>query len=305
MTPAEGPKGLSDRTLALLPYGLIALLVAGIAHIGYYNFHRSPERAQAREFASHEPSEQPACMRTDIGGILACLATAAKAEHDAQQRYEELVAQQDMAKSALIVVWISILGVAVSLAGVIVIHETLRETRKMTIATRDIGQQQSAAYVSTPSMMCELDSTDAAPRLTLTLVNSGITPAKAIEIFAEASIETWGDIQSHKRPEGEHHAQFVTPLAANETREVRVWGWRSAIALTEYLDAREESDADPHRVIGSFPAYMIRGFIRYADVYGQVYESDFAFCMDQLTYGSFPLAPLHVHLPTYVKVQRN
>lgn len=77
------------------------------------------------------------------------------------------------------------------MAGIILIYATLHETRRMTVATREIGENQSKAYVNASSIEAKqiklteyLDTTE----IYIFLKNTGQTPANDIVVGGQAII---------------------------------------------------------------------------------------------------------------------
>lgn len=128
---------------------MIFLLVIGAAvHFSHYSQAQKEHRERA---ASYEvvPSERysTCAERGDDFARLLCLVEQATAEQEQERARANLHAQQDMAMWAAALLWASVVGIAVSLTGILVIYATLHETRQMTVATREIGEAQTRAYI--------------------------------------------------------------------------------------------------------------------------------------------------------------
>lgn len=127
---------------------ILLLLIGGLWHVSSYNHHQREHRERAAGYEVHGEDRYSRCaeLGNDFERI-ACLVEQATAEQEQERGRADLNAQQDMATWAVALLWASVIGIVVSLAGIVLIYATLHETRAMTVATREIGESQTRAWV--------------------------------------------------------------------------------------------------------------------------------------------------------------
>ena len=125
------------------------------------------------------------------GSDASCLAEFIDAEAEKKARTYDLVAQQDMAKWAFVLMLMT--GV-----GIYFLRETLVETRKVTLETRRIGEAQTRGYFSVIKAEYELpENTEITAttdphrkqKIIITVQNSGQSPGR--KIACELSLDVY------------------------------------------------------------------------------------------------------------------
>ena len=135
--------------------GGAVLVFTGAALFGWWRFdlyqsQHSYERQKAAEYQANQAAQEIAVCRFPS----VCLDDAAGITPNPQTKtpdyatYYDLKAQQDMSEWTYALLWVGVLGLIATVIGIAFVYENLRETRRMTIATREIGEAQSRAYLT-------------------------------------------------------------------------------------------------------------------------------------------------------------
>lgn len=260
----------------------LVLLIFGVLGFQWSLEYRDRHSTEQKE-ASTQTIEQPTsyrCAVTIMNSGFACRAVRkpGTSERDKAEQYD-LRAQQEMAEWAFAMMLIAAASVWIGVAGVAVVGWTLHETRQMTLATREIGESQSKAYVNVSK--AETNLVKVTTKINITqilayLTNTGSTPAIDIVIGGEVII----------------YDKSFTPLGTD--REI----CRAEIYPHGIVDLPPNSD--PQRVAFSLPNNVAKtlkesgfnalasvylrfeGNIRYWDVFENRYLTEFIFeCLIQ------------------------
>lgn len=102
----------------------------------------------------------------------------------------DLQAQQDMSRWALLLFYASVVGIIWSAGGIYLLFQTLRETRLMTEATREVGEAQLRPFVDLKlnGGMLQSDHPESRLHLSCSLSVSGTSFAKNVRIEITAYI---------------------------------------------------------------------------------------------------------------------
>lgn len=272
--------------------GITTLLLIAVAITSVRYFHNSAQqRADAAAARGNYFAHQQECAGFTLPvAWLECLIDKANASHDQRHAQQDLRAQQDMAGATLVLMATGIIGLLASVVGIIFVYENLREMRNQTLATREIGENQSKAYAWVSEISVRFpkplgDGQGLIDRIlgssitaTLTIRNEGQTPA--IEVSAWAVIEmTLADkiylnkIQLEQQTKKEPRARVIAPNQPTK--------------LTLHIDdTRETAERTPAGVISPNdwgpihgpPLFEISGTLQYRDVFSRKwYHSTFKF----------------------------
>ena len=159
---------------------------------------------------------------------------------------------------------------------------TLWQARCATIETRRIGQEQTRAYLAVIAATAEIRDDGplqlGTPKITLSLSNSGSTPATKISYFCGASVIKVGEQSQFICATDLPYLTILPNIAANGAREISAMCQGMAPALQEVDRLWQEVNDDTP--IGQMPCAVVWGAVIYDDVFGQTFRSDFAFLLD-------------------------
>jgi hypothetical protein len=110
------------------------------------------------------------------------------AERD-QRSQSDFEAQARMARATDYMAWAAFLSVGVAVVGIYFIKRTLDETARASAAaydavktTREMGEAQVRAYLTIKEMMLGFNDSYTSPQVKMTLVNTGQSPARDVEV---------------------------------------------------------------------------------------------------------------------------
>lgn len=155
-------------------------------------------------------------------------------------------------------------GTFVSIVGIAVIARTLQATREMTRVTRTASENESRAYLHADGLEA-VDDVFGSSGLYLCLLNTGQTPVRWFEVSASGQGISPADLNSLRIDTKDRRIQYRGhAMGAGQTQTVRLTmgelDWKSAFA-TQQLGV----------------VFGVYGTVRYADIYGREFLSDFAF----------------------------
>lgn len=176
-----------DRII-VFSFGLLILILVltGLWHVASYNQNQSQQREAAATYEIAERESISECGELSTGFDKAvCLIQNMQASEEQERARHDLHAQHDMATWAVALLWVGIVGLVTSAAGIALIYATLHETRNMTAATREIGENVSKAYVNVNR--AEIREIEVNKLIKITeidtyLKNTGQTPAMDVVI---------------------------------------------------------------------------------------------------------------------------
>lgn len=303
-----------DWLFILAAIGLALAAIANAQPVGRDGAHQAaPNQGQAEP--SNKPDPAPRFTIQDALDRVARAMEAAnnqpKSADEREQAERDLAAQEGMAKWAKYMFWAAVASVALTAAGVFLIWQTLIYTRTAAIAAKDavteakeatkaailgaeaaertvaetrrIGDAQVKSYILINEAALNWDGPN--PHIMMVCKNTGQTPAPFFDVGA--SVKTaplkgyadWGII------ERDFEFQTWSGLGGNDELTIRY----TPKNLHVYANIQHDIDA----------YLVITGVVRYGDVFGDIYESEFAFFTPQKSRGharkmSRPVARLRV-----------
>lgn len=164
--------------------------------------------------------------------------------------------------------------------GILVI--TLWQTRAAVAETRRIGQEQTRAYLAVSEARSELRIQEGldlqAPRLTLTLSNSGDTPATNVSYYCGASVIEVGEQALFRCPEKLPYLTVAPNVAADSAITIET-GAHGIFPKMQDADALQDKVTED-TPFGKMPCIAIWGTVLYDDVFGATFRSDFAYLLE-------------------------
>ncbi|MDP3739754.1 MAG: hypothetical protein Q8R02_20370 [Hyphomonadaceae bacterium] len=170
-------------------------------------------------------------------------------------------------------------GTAISIVGIAAVAMTLHATRKMTEATREIGENASKAYVRAVSARFTWeDSTVTAIRVVYQ--NEGDTPAVQVRDKIALKLATVSDVRSAEgfeqpSPRGFFVRHSVSAKTKSEECKTILPELNHVLRRLPAMKAAATSPLH-------HPILVFRGVVLYRDVFGRQYRSEFLF------YGNAP-----------------
>ena len=124
---------------------LISTLVAGYGYSNFRSYQRQHEyeRVKATEHQAYEIEENVSGSKGGFPGT----DQIAPTKHTDAATYYDLKAQQDMSEWTYSMLWVGIVGLLASVVGIGFVYANLREMQAQTLATREIGESQTRAWV--------------------------------------------------------------------------------------------------------------------------------------------------------------
>jgi hypothetical protein len=177
------------------------------------------------------------------------------AEHKPNEyEYADLTAQENMARATNWIAWFSMLAFVTAGAGVLLLVRNLN-------VTREVGRDQSRAYVHVKSVRWLEDSESS--EFTMFVENSGATPVKRFEIFAEClTKDPMIELPSRIQP---IEMKGWNGLPSNDVFQLKF-----APKFIPNEDAILARD-----ILGTY--LIFRGIIRYTTIFNEIFESEFSF----------------------------
>lgn len=265
--------------LASVVFGLIIALftLAAVWHISSQNT-RYDQRSTG--YSSQLSGHTQARIDTECRGragreLTNCVQDILADGRESQRAEHDLAAQQAMAAWAFWMFATSALTLVVSVVGAIFVWRTFLETRR-------IGEAQTRAYVDLTR--AEIDLSAGRPRVFLYVRNSGQSPAQYFEI-AGSYVELQGNRFSNAKLNFPSDFKRWPGMGAQQELSAIC----DTAGLTDALEKRQglnwtarimfEPDAPTH--------LFVFGKLRYATVFNEVFESEFAFfCTDVKSNGN-------------------
>lgn len=214
---------------------------------------RQNEREQANRARTDYSEVRVECeAEATLVAKLECLIEKAAVTHQQKHNEADLKAQDDVASSTAGLFWVGIIGLLVSVGGIWVIYETLRETRNMTVATRHIGEAQIRAYVRPSTFHIKMSPNGYKP--IMSLKNSGQSPSGYVSFAGTAQV---GDENTRPDIDGAAKEPFtvIGGFAAGEERRCDIFDL-AEITKIEY-DAIQE---------GRYFIWYV-GILKYKDIF--------------------------------------
>ena len=292
----NGDRVKSAIYIANLVIGAAVLTAAFWISLSYFLAYQEKQSRDTDTASRHnlEVSQQgPESCRpiVDEGGVfdwLTCIAKAVSAESGVEQAKKDLQAQQDMAAWALGMLIVTYWLTVITLLGVLFVWRTLIAARDTVDATKEVGRDQSRAYVDVDAVFLKWGGPMMKnPKFTLVVRNSGATPAKWYQIKSDYLTSAHADGSS------DIPNSFSTLKITSEFS--RKW---SGIASGEdgltvkgpvVRDQRdikqclyEHKTISPDRAVPTHSVYVF-GVVRYCTAFDEIYTSEFCFGANFLT----------------------
>lgn len=274
--------------------GLTALILVGVlvwyALYQMDNAHQRHDAANARtNYAEYELECETIPSLT---ARLECVIDKGAASYDQQHTHQDLRAQQDVAGATIVLMVMGVVGLVASMVGIALVYENLREMRRQTLATREIGENQSKSYAWVREAMISFPSGKESEGQNIRL------PGKAniaVRIMARNEGETpatdasaWATLQIFSNT-GNAFAPIKLEYEGAPTKDpkVRVITKNGEEPLWLFIpDGREPkiqnafaNALDPKNwaVRYGVRSYEVQGILQYRDVFGHWYHSAFKF----------------------------
>jgi hypothetical protein len=249
-----------------------------IEQAGYQQYAANQSSQYAR-YAEHK--ERQACSGVPGNQLPKCLAEARISTELDKRSYEhdqaDLIAQRKAALWAEMMGLAALLGMGLSIVGVVLVYVTFRATREGNEIQKRIGEAQTRAYISVIQATAFL-SQDKVPHFGFVIKNSGQSPALKMRLRIEAKFQ---------KADAKEPSEF--------TADVKLAGIYS-VAATDTLEIPLRGvPRPPTRFLGPDSVQILLLLeCEWEDVFGQRTTDKGVFA---LLLSEWPDAPFH--LPTY------
>lgn len=164
--------------MAGVMYGLVSEQYAKVHQVNAaYQKNADADRKKANYEIAH------ACHGRDFITFRNCVSDKLEAYYKEQTTNEDLKAQKDMAFWAGWLLILTVFSILISLAGLYLLLDSLRQTRRSISDTREIGQAQVRAYITCISS--EVEISDGVVSLKPKFQNTGESPTSPLTIDAD------------------------------------------------------------------------------------------------------------------------
>lgn len=137
----------------------LILVIFAVVSFHWFTDYRTSQVAQQRKAATDQVEEVGTlqCSLTVLGVGIGCTTEPRSeiVERDEAEQFS-LQAQQDVAQWTFAMLLVAVASTFLGGVGVVVVGWTLHETRRTTLATREIGQLQNRAYLDATEIVFEL-----------------------------------------------------------------------------------------------------------------------------------------------------
>ncbi|GGE32943.1 hypothetical protein GCM10011367_04300 [Marinicauda pacifica] len=149
----------------------------------YYHENRAAQEGAANQYAYYADANDICSAIEADSARLSCIAEQIEARHNREHAESDLQAQLDMSSWTYAILWVGVIGIIVSVGGVALIFETLRETRAMSRVTSETldetrlaNRQTLRAYISLRFSDIVHPTTDKPGQFVILIENHGQTP---------------------------------------------------------------------------------------------------------------------------------
>jgi len=182
--------------LLALAFALQAIVGVWSAYQNNLNGYREYQKrdGQDQRKAAEEIAQRCAALDQINPVLRECLREAIVGYQKTQHDDRDLQAQQEMAFWALVSAIVAACGLIVSMAGVGIVWQSLKQTRTAILNDREIGEAQIRAYLTVePPTNSGLDKVGAGitPSMNLKIINTGQSPAYDVKYVAALMIEEY------------------------------------------------------------------------------------------------------------------
>lgn len=118
-----------------------------------------------------------------------CLADQVRAYREENASYEDLDAQQEMARWTAVMGIVGVIGVPLSILGLLALYFSLRQTRLAISTDREVGHAQVRAYLTAEPKVPTVLEADKIARCEVHIKNTGQSPAFHVKYIAAILLE--------------------------------------------------------------------------------------------------------------------
>ncbi len=216
---------------------------------------------------------------------LVCFGEEVTAPSEVKQGQYDLKAQQDMASWALGMLITTVWLTFITLLGVLFVWRTLIATRQTVSATKEVGRDQSRAYVHADSAELTWGGHMAQhPGVEITILNTGQTPAKWFSLVSKLEFVELDPLKhtliNKQMIVSEINFEKLDPTtwsALGAQKSLTVPGLRDddyvAIKERYAISSKGRSLDDPALECG----LQIFGYVEYETIFGEICRSEFCF----------------------------
>lgn len=188
-----------------------------------YAERRIDAESRASQYA-HSAAEriQRACRGIEGAALSECAAEQIETTRENERGEYDLQAQQDMADWAFWMTFVAVCSLALGVAGLWLVRETLLATRETVNETRRIGEAQVSAYLTGTSVEVGFTSKGVAV-VKCTVSNAGQSPARAVRCKTSVSFDTAEGYKKFDKPYGAMGVFMVDiPAGAEQNVDTQV-----------------------------------------------------------------------------------
>ncbi|MFN3835291.1 MAG: hypothetical protein ACK4NO_05265 [Glycocaulis sp.] len=217
---------MSRKYWIAIPVGGVILAVALGLWVYQHHQHWDREHQSAYQASDLRFALDQCAQVAGLTDRVACQLEAIEADRQARQAAYAAKAQQHVATFTMGIMLASAIGLTLSGFGVILIYQTLNETRSLTRETRRIGEAQVRAYLSCTAGVAHIPTDEVS--LSITLENHGHSPAydvtaigvvNAISGFSEFIFEEIDCIYLPPKETRDIDVEFGSIKAANKLKD--------------------------------------------------------------------------------------
>lgn len=173
--------GFFKAVTAVIAAIIVCLTVIAVFQIGGSTaLKRSEQERNSNAYAAQaERDIQDKCVALKASSMAKCIREIVEATNEHGRAEEDLVAQTEMALWALGMLIVSAVALLATIVGVVYVRSTLLETRRF-------GEVEARAYVNLKSVVLTPLGGGQPIIATVTIHNSGNTPARKVKAWAHA-----------------------------------------------------------------------------------------------------------------------
>lgn len=256
--------GLFISAIAAVTIAISA--IGSISVIGYAQRY-SDQRAQAAGYDTRNAQSELVCA--DSGTFLSqigCAFDQMRSQQEQERAKADLNAQQDMSVWAQAMFWATLVAIVVSAGGIVLVYETLRETRNMAAETQKFSKAELRAYVSPIQFLIWGLAPEERIMVAFQIKNFGQTPAHTVHhkysvhiVSSESPIPKFSEnavVEEARYSLAPGHDFRVDFVTVNTLKPLEVLG------LT----------------MGNLKMY-VRGYVTYSDGFGKRRYSTFCYVL--------------------------
>jgi len=233
------------------------------------------------ETAGSNHKEKSPCSEVSEKELIDCLRNGIEAREERSREQRDLQAQEWMAFWAAWMTFASGMAAIATVFGLWLLRLTWKETKRTADVTREIGRDQTRAYVEVASVQFYWGTERGdSPRFRLLLDNYGETPAKWFQLRQAYGVFEHSD----GSPSYTSFSELTLPTKFGQTwNGIRPRGEAMGTSGPPVVDLNEIKKCwrDPPNINGMPPdnthGIMVFGEIRYCTIFNEIYVSQFLF----------------------------